>query len=139
MRARGRPLPGANTHVLCMGHVCKRWTDQGPDTPTGLASTLMHTPHTHSCAPRSPEGPSPTWTAVGVLLLPGRPERVAVPRSPQARTGAPGRQRRWVWDATLCGEWERVAFTQPRGPFLPATQHLHSAPQARRSHYMETR
>ena len=101
-RARGRPLPGANTHVLCMGHVCKRWTDQGPDAPTALASTLVHTPHARSCAPRPPAGPctlharscapgprqaEPHLTAVGVCCCPAGPRGSRSPGHPRPGQG----------------------------------------------------
>ena len=86
-RAWGCPLPGANTHVLCVGHVCKRWTDQCPDTSTALASTLVHTPHTHSCAPGSPEGPSPTRTAAGSYSCPSGPRGSRSPGHPRPGQG----------------------------------------------------
>lgn len=90
----------------------------------GPAPRHTHTPPSTPAAVRP--GPLKARVGRGLPVTPG-PDQGAWPPPWAGLRGHP------------CGERARVAFAQPRGPFLPATQHLHSAPQARGLHYMETR
>ena len=85
-----------------------------PQLCTQAPCRPVHPARPQLCA-RAPAGRAPP-DGCGGLLLPGRPERVAVPGSPQARTGAPGRHRRWVWDATPAGSGSKWPSPSPAGP-----------------------